>query len=139
MPTRPLTTLLRRLALGSLWLSAPLWAAAPVSPSPAATPLRTVAVQTAGANAAQSSSWNAVVEAVRQTTLSAQVAGAIVSLNVKAGDRVQAGQELLRIDARAAQQNAASSYAQVQAAQSGLNVARQDFARQQQLFQKQFI
>lgn len=139
MPTRPLTTLLRRLALGSLWLSAPLWAAAPVSPSSAPTPLRTVAVQTAGANSTQSSSWNAVVEAVRQTTLSAQVAGAIVSLHVKAGDRVQAGQELLRIDARAAQQNAASSYAQVQAAQSSLNVARQDFARQQQLFQKQFI
>ena len=40
-------------------------------------------------------SLDAVVEAVRQATLSAQVPGAIVSLNVKAGDRVRAGQELL--------------------------------------------
>jgi RND family efflux transporter MFP subunit len=102
-------------------------------------PLVTVEVQTSGRGAADSISLDAVVEAVRQTTLSAQVPGAIVSLRVKAGDSVKAGQELLRIDARSASQNAAASDAQVQAAQSALNVATKDYERQKQLFQKQYI
>lgn len=84
-------------------------------------------------------SLDAVVEAVRQATLSAQVAGAIVSLNVKAGDRVKAGQELLRIDASAAQQNVVGSTAQLEAAQANLRVAAKEIERQKQLFQKQYI
>jgi multidrug efflux system membrane fusion protein len=92
-----------------------------------------------GAASADSFSLDAVVEAVRQTTLSAQVPGAIVALRVKAGDMVRAGQELLRIDASAASQNAVASDAQVQAAQASLNVATKDFERQKQLFQKQYI
>jgi RND family efflux transporter MFP subunit len=119
-------------ALSSLLASAPAGAAGNG-------PLVTVAVQSSGAGAADSISLDAVVEAVRQTTLSAQVAGAIVSLRVKAGDSVKAGQELLRIDARSASQAAAASDAQVQAAQSALNVATKDYERQKQLFQKQYI
>ena len=46
--------------------------------------------------------YDGVVEAIRQTVLAAQVAGAIVALDVKAGERVKAGQVLARIDARAA-------------------------------------
>lgn len=84
-------------------------------------------------------SLDGVVEAVRQATLSAQVPGAIVSLNVKAGDRVRAGQELLRIDASAAQQNVAGSTAQLEAAQAGLRVASKELDRQKQLFAKQYI
>jgi membrane fusion protein, multidrug efflux system len=84
-------------------------------------------------------SLDAVVEAVRQATLSAQVAGNIVGLNVKAGDRVRAGQELLRIDASAAQQQVAGSAAQLEAAQANLNVASKELERQKQLFQKQYI
>lgn len=84
-------------------------------------------------------SLNAVVEAVRQATLSAQVPGAIVSLTVKAGDRVRAGQELLRIDASAAQQNVVGSTAQLDAAQAGLRVASKELERQKQLFEKQYI
>lgn len=84
-------------------------------------------------------SLDAVVEAVRQATLSAQVPGAIVSLNVKAGDRVRAGQELLRIDASAAQQNVAGSTAQLEAAQANMRVAGKELERQKQLFQKQYI
>mgnify|MGYP000650353603 CR=1 FL=1 len=71
---------------------------------------------------AGNTSLEAVVEAVRQTTLSAQVPGAIVAVLVRAGDRVQAGQTLVRIDARAAQQNVAGSAAQVEAAQAALDV-----------------
>ena len=119
-------------ALTSLLVCAPAWAAE-------ISPLATVVVQSQGTSAADSISLDAVVEAVRQTTLSAQVPGAIVSLRVKAGDSVKAGQELLRMDARSASQNAAASDAQVQAAQASLNVATKDYERQKQLFQKQYI
>ena len=119
-------------ALSSLLTGAPAWAAEN-------SPLVTVEVQASGRDAADRISLDAVVEAVRQTTLSAQVPGAIVSLRVKAGDSVKAGQELLRIDARSASQNATASDAQVQAAQSALNVASKDYERQKQLFQKQYI
>ena len=101
-------------------------------------PLQVIAVQSAGTTQGQSS-LDAVVEAVRQTTLSAQVAGAVVALHVKAGDRVTAGQALLRLDARAAQQNAAGAGAQVEAAQAQLAVASQELERQKQLLQKQYI
>lgn len=94
---------------------------------------------TAQGGASAAVSLNAVVEAVRQTTLSAQVPGAIVALHVKVGDTVKAGQELLRIDARAAQQNVAGSAAQVEAAQAALNVAATEYERQQQLFAKNYI
>ncbi len=94
---------------------------------------------TAQGGAGAAVSLSAVVEAVRQTTLSAQVPGAIVALHVKVGDTVKAGQELLRIDARAAQQNVAGSAAQVEAAQAALNVAATEYERQQQLFAKNYI
>ncbi|NCV88214.1 MAG: efflux RND transporter periplasmic adaptor subunit, partial [Oxalobacteraceae bacterium] len=81
----------------------------------------------------------AVVEAVRSTTLSSQVAGSIVSLTVKAGDRVKAGQELLRIDARAAQQQVQSASAQLESARAALIVAVRELERQRQLFVKQYI
>ena len=103
-----------------------------------AAPLKVITVQATGA-AQVDNSLDAVVEAVRQTTLSTQVAGAVVALHVKAGDRVKAGQELLRIDARAAQQNVVGSSAQVEAAQANLAVATKELERQKQLLQKQYI
>ena len=84
-------------------------------------------------------STDGVVEAVRQTVLAAQVAGAIVELRVKAGDRVKAGQVLVRIDARAAVQSASASEAQAQSARASLEVAARDFDRQKLLSQKGFI
>ena len=113
-------------------LNVPLWAAENSA-------LATMVVTSAGAANAQMQSFDAVVEAIRQTALAAQVSGAIVSLQVKVGDQVKAGQELLRIDARSANQNAAASHAQVEAARASLHVAAKDFERQKQLFQKQYI
>ena len=113
-------------------LNVPSWAAENSA-------LATVVVTSAGAANAQMQSFDAVVEAVRQTAVAAQVSGAIVSLQVKVGDQVKAGQELLRIDARSANQNAAASHAQVEAARASLHVAAKDFERQKQLFQKQYI
>jgi RND family efflux transporter MFP subunit len=99
--------------------------------------LATLQVRATAGN--ESSAYDGVVEAVRQTVLSAQVAGAVVHIDAKVGDRVKAGQVLLRIDARAADQNVAASDAQVQAARASLDVAAKDFERQKQLFQKAYI
>lgn len=108
------------------------------SAAPAA-PLATAPVKTSGSTAAEGGSFDGVVEAVRQTSVSAQVSGAIVALNVKVGDRVTAGQALVRIDARAASENAAASTAQVEASRAAMNVASKEYERQKQLFQKQYI
>jgi RND family efflux transporter MFP subunit len=88
---------------------------------------------------AEVTGYDGVVEAVRQTVLAAQVAGALVELPIKAGDTVKAGQVLARIDARAANQSATASQAQVQSARASLDVATKDFERQKLLFQKRFI
>lgn len=118
-------------------LPAALLALGPAFAFAQAAPLATVVVgsRTAGAMAA----YEGVVEAVRQTVVAAQVAGAVVALPVKAGDRVKAGQLLARIDARAAEQQAAAAAAQVHAARAAQEAAESEFARQRQLFQKGYI
>jgi len=83
--------------------------------------------------------YDGVVEALRQTVIAAQVSGAVVEIKVKAGDRVAAGQVLMRLDARAAEQSAAASDAQVRAARAAQDVAAKEFARQKQLAADQFI
>ena len=91
------------------------------------------------ASQAGRSSYDGVVGALRQTVVAAQVPGAVVELAVKAGDTVQAGQLLLRIDARSADQSAAAVDAQVQAARAQLDVATREYERQKQLFAKKYI
>lgn len=83
--------------------------------------------------------YDGVVEALRQTVIATQVSGAVVELNVRAGDRVTAGQLLMRLDARAAEQSAAAGDAQVRAARAAQDVAAKEFARQKQLAADQFI
>jgi membrane fusion protein, multidrug efflux system len=83
--------------------------------------------------------YDGVVEALRQTVIAAQVSGAVVELKVRAGDRVAAGQLLMRLDARAADQSAAASDAQVRAARAAQDVAAKEFARQKQLAAERFI
>jgi multidrug efflux system membrane fusion protein len=128
--------LLSLAAVAALALSHSVWANS--SAKTPATVLATIAPHSAGLTGA-TASLDGVVEAVRQTALSAQVAGAVVALHVKAGDTVRAGQPLVQIDARAAQQQVAGSTAQVEAAQAALNVASKELERQKQLQQKQYI
>ena len=78
----------------------------------------------AGAHANQIS-FDGVVESVRQSVIAAQVAGNIVEIRVRAGDRVSVGQLLLRIDGMAAEQAAAA--------------ARNEYARQEALYRKNYI
>ena len=83
--------------------------------------LATAVVQSSGAG--EVASFDGVVEAVRQTVVAAQVSGAVVTVDVKAGDAVRAGQVLARIDGRTAEQNVAASEAQVQSARATLSCA----------------
>ncbi len=80
-----------------------------------------------------------IVEAVRQSTLAAQVQGQIVELKVKAGDSVKAGQVLLRIDPRTAEQAVSGSQSQLAEAQAGLANALRSYERSKQLFAQKFI
>ena len=112
-------------ALGAAWLPA------------AAATLATVEAR--AGSASNATAFDGVVEAVRQTVVAAQVPGAVVQLAVKVGDTVAAGQVLLRLDARAADQTAAAGDAQVQAARAALDVAAKTFGRQRQLFQQNYI
>ncbi len=82
---------------------------------------------------------DATVEAVRDARLAAQVQGRVVALTVKAGDYVQAGQVLLRLDQSAASQQVASSQAQLAQAQALLSSARGDHERAQRLYQQNFL
>ena len=107
------------------------------APPGAAAALSSVPAQPGGAGA--TAGFDGVVEPVRQTVIAAQVSGAVVQVDVKVGDTVKSGQLLLRIDARAADQNAAASDAQVLAARASLEVATRQYERQQQLFQKNYI
>lgn len=80
-----------------------------------------------------------VVEAVKQTTVGAQVAGRIVEMTVKAGDAVRAGQILARIDARTADQAVAASLSQVAEAEANLANARRKHERNRDLLAQKFV
>lgn len=126
------------LAGALLALALGAWAAGPaMAPDTAAQALATEPVIAGGD--ADTTGLDGVVQAVRQTAVAAQVAGAVISLEVKAGDVVKAGQVLLRLDARAAEQTAAAGAAQVQAARAAQEVAARDFERQKHLFEKHYI
>lgn len=99
--------------------------------------LATVAVTAISGD--EATSFDGVVQAVRQTILASQVAGAVVSLDARVGARVKAGQVLVRLDARAAEQQAGAAAAQVQVARAAQEAATREVERQRQLFQQRYI
>ena len=125
-------------AAGLAAIGVPGHAAGPAAAAADEVPALASAVVVSGAPA-QAAGYDGVVEALRQTVLAAQVPGAVVALNVKAGDRVKAGQVLVRLDARAAEQQAGAAAAQVQAARAAQEAATKEFERQRQLHQKNYI
>ena len=54
----------------------------------------------------------ALVEAVQQTTVGAQVSGRVIEVKADAGQRLEKGEVLMRIDAREAEENARAAEAQ---------------------------
>ena len=83
---------------------------------------------------AQTYSVEGVVEAVRQSTVSAQISGRVKEVNFDVGDTVRKGQVLLRIDERETEQALVGSQAQVMQAQAALTQARASYERSLQLF-----
>ncbi|HEX5362834.1 MAG TPA: efflux RND transporter periplasmic adaptor subunit [Gallionella sp.] len=88
---------------------------------------------------AQTYSADGMVEAVRQSTVSAQIGGRVKEILFDVGDRVARGQLILRIDEREASQALAGSQAQVLQAQANMQNAKANYERAKQLFAQKFI
>ena len=88
---------------------------------------------------AQTYSVDGLVEAVRQSTVSAQISGRVKEVNFDAGDHVKKGQVILRIDEREALQALAGSQAQVFQAQANMQNTKAVYERARQLFAQKFI
>ena len=84
-------------------------------------------------------SSEAVVEAVRQSTVAAQIAGRVVDIRLDVGDFVRRGEVIVRIDERAATQAVEASQAQVAEADAALRNARANYERSRQLLAQKFI
>jgi RND family efflux transporter MFP subunit len=74
----------------------------------------------------------AVLEATRQATVATQVSGRIVDVRVEAGQRIKAGDLLMRIDAREATENVAAANAQLAQAEA-------NYQRTKNLFRQKFV
>lgn len=88
---------------------------------------------------AQTWSADGIVEAVRQSTVSAQIGGRVKEILFDVGDTVKRGQLILRIDEREAAQALAGSQAQVMQAQANMQNAKANYERAKQLFSQKFI
>ena len=97
----------------------------------------TVAVQSTPS--AGSYVLDGVVQAVRQSTVAAQAAGRIASFNVKAGDKVRAGQLLASIDDREAQVGVQRAQAQITQADAELRNAKAHMERTRDLQMQGFV
>ncbi len=80
-----------------------------------------------------------VIQAVKQSTVSAQASGRIASLLVKAGDKVHGGQLLATIDDRETQTGVQRSQAQLAQASAELRNAQASFNRTRDLQAKGFL
>jgi RND family efflux transporter MFP subunit len=106
-------------------------------PAPRAEALKTAAVELRDVELTTSA--EAVMEAVHQSTVSAQIAGRVVDLRFDVGDYVKKGEVIVRIDERAASQALAASEAQVAEARAALANARAQYERSRQLLAQKFI
>ena len=107
-------------------------------PKPAAVPqVASAAVEVRDVELTYSA--EAVVEAVRQSTVSSQISGRIIDLRFDVGDFVKKGEVIARIDERAASQAVASSEAQVAQARAALGNSRAEYERARQLVAQKFL
>ncbi len=103
----------------------------------ASEPVPTLLVGTASAGA--SMEFEGTLQALKQSTVAAQVSGNVVQLAVKAGDRVKAGALLARIDARELQAGLAAGDAGVAQAAAALAQAQQNLTRTRDLRAQGFV
>lgn len=81
----------------------------------------------------------ATIEAVRQSTLAAQMPGRVLEIAVDAGDRVHKGQVLVRIDPAEAAAAVAAAEAGIARAETALANARAEHARARSLVERSFL
>jgi RND family efflux transporter MFP subunit len=120
-------------ALGLLAATASL----ALAQAPAVHTVPSATVQTAPSG--QAYVLDGVVQAVKQSTVSAQASGRILDFNVRAGDRVRAGQVLARIDDREAQVGVQHAQAQVSQADAELGRAQAQRERTRNLQAQGFV
>ncbi len=125
---------IRHLCIALSFLVAQAGAATPDS---AAIRVPAVLVGQAGAGAGRD--IDAVLQPQRQATVTAQLAGSILALHVKAGDAVRKGQVLVRLDDREMRANTARGDAAVAQAQAELRNAQQVLDRNRDLRNSGFI
>jgi RND family efflux transporter MFP subunit len=106
-------------------------------PALAALPFATAPVKYQAADTTYST--EATIEAVKQSTITAQVSGRVSAVNFDAGDYVKKGAVIVRLQAEELSSAVAGSRAQVAQAEANLANARANYQRQQQLFQQKFI
>lgn len=128
----------RRAALAALSLAAACGLAgfAPLAAAQApSVPVAEVAMRPVGTGL----TLDGTLQAVRQSTLSAQASGRIAQLNVKAGDSVRAGQVLAVIDDRVTQAGVTQAQAGVAQAEAQLHNAEAQLQRTRDLRAQGFI
>ena len=101
------------------------------------TPVLTAVVQAKAV--AASYDLDGVIQAVKQSTIAAQASGRIVTMAVKAGDKVKAGQLLATIDDREAAAGVQRSQAQINQAEAELRNAQAALERTRDLQSKGFV
>lgn len=113
--------------------------AAQASRAAAPTPLPVPTIEAGAVRASASLDIEGTLQAQHQVSVSAQAAGRVLTLAVKAGDRVKAGQLLARIDDRELQAGVAGGDAGVAQAQAALLQAEQHAQRTRELRAQGFI
>jgi RND family efflux transporter MFP subunit len=107
------------------------------SADPAGIRVPTVQVGTAASGALLE--LDAVLEPVRQATVTAQVGGNVLAVRVAAGDKVRRGQPLVQLDDREVRANTARSDAAVAQAQAELRNVQQVLERNRSLQKNGFL
>lgn len=128
MRTKPASVSALTAVVALVWIATPAWSQAGLATS--AVQYREVDLTYAA---------EATIEAVKQSTVSAQVTGRIVELNYDVGDFVKKGQVIVRIDQAEAAQMVAGSEAEVAKAQAAYENAKAERERSRQLAQEKFI
>jgi RND family efflux transporter MFP subunit len=116
------------------FLLSTLWCVAHVA---AAEPLATAPVEYRQADDIYSA--DGTVEAVKQTTVAAQISGRVVEIRFDVGDRVKKGEVIVRIDEREVSDALAGSRAQLAQAQATLANAKAVHGRTRELFDQKFV
>jgi len=83
--------------------------------------------------------WDGVVEAVRQATLTAQTSGRVAEVRRDVGDRVEAGELLVRLTAVEQRADVDAARAQLRAAEAAASEAEGNYRRYRELSQARYV